>query len=102
MDIATLIYRPAEPQGGSKDFEFSRATMLARWEEGLTDARTTLVASPWLAAAARDVGVRVFDVMHEKLLQRHKPEPVELHGIPTTEMPELNLVMAGHQRDPYP
>jgi NTE family protein len=102
MDIATLIYRPAEPQGGSKDFEFSRATMLARWEAGLADAHTTLAASPWLAPAARDVGVRVFDVMHEKLVQRSKPEPVELHGLSPKEMPELNLVMAGHQRDPYP
>src|SRR5215469_6972492 len=47
MDIATLIYRPGEPQGGSKDYEFSRSTMLARWEAGLSDARATLQASPW-------------------------------------------------------
>jgi NTE family protein len=102
MDIATLIYRPAEPQGCAKDFEFSRATMLARWEEGFADARTTLAASPWLAPMARDVGVRVFDVVHEKLVRDQKPEPVELHGLSPKEMPELNLVMAGHQRDPYP
>ena len=102
MDIATLIYRPAEPQGCAKDFEFSRATMLARWEAGLADARATLTASPWLAPMTHDAGVRVFDVIHERLVRQQKPEPVELHGIPPKEMPELNLVMAGHQRDPYP
>jgi NTE family protein len=102
MDIATLVYRPAEPQGAAKDFEFSRATMLARWEEGCTDARETLLASPWLAPISPDVGVRVFDVMHQKLKKQGRSDRVELHGISPSEMPELNLVMAGHQRDPYP
>ena len=49
MDIVQLIYRPHEPQGGCKDYEFSRGTMKARWEHGLSDARTTLAAAPWLA-----------------------------------------------------
>jgi NTE family protein len=95
MDVATLVYRPAEPQGGAKDFEFSRATMLARWQAGLDDARTTLQASPWLAPITRDVGVRVFDVVHDRLVRHGKTTPVELHGIAPSEMPELNLVMAG-------
>jgi NTE family protein len=102
MDIATLIYRPHEPQGAAKDFEFSRATMEARWLEGLNDACTTLRASPWLAPVEHDVGVRVFDVMHDKLVRHAGPTPVELHGIRPTDLPELNLVMAGHQRDRYP
>src|SRR6185437_2909379 len=99
MDIATLVYRPDGPQGGAKDFEFSRATMLARWQAGLNDARTTLQASPWLAPITRDVGVRVFDVMHDLLVRHAKPAPVELHGIAPSEMPELNLVMAGADHD---
>src|SRR5215472_7637208 len=73
MDIATLIYRPGAPQGASKDFEFSRATMEARWREGFNDARATLAASPWLAPVEYDVGVRVFDVVHDELMRRHKP-----------------------------
>jgi NTE family protein len=72
MDIAQLIYRPLEPQGVFKDFEFSRSTMEARWEQGLSDARTTLRASPWLAPMPRDVGVRVFDVMHDVLVEDRK------------------------------
>jgi len=102
MDIATLVYRPCDPQGASKDFEFSRATMEARWLEGLNDAQATLQVSPWLAPVEDDVGVRVFDVMHDKLVRRAGPTPIELHGIAPSEMPELNLVMAGHQRERYP
>ena len=67
MDIVQLIYRPDEPQGAFKDFEFSHPTMELRWQQGLSDARTTLDASPWLAPMPHDIGVRVFDVMHEIL-----------------------------------
>ncbi|MFI5021550.1 MAG: DUF3734 domain-containing protein [Alphaproteobacteria bacterium] len=68
MDIVQLIYRPFEPQGASKDYEFSRAEMNARWEQGISDASTTLRAAPWLAPKPREVGVRVFDVMHDVLV----------------------------------
>jgi NTE family protein len=63
MDIVELIYRPTEPQGQSKDYEFSRRTMQARWAQGLADATTTLAASPWLAPMPSDVGARTFDVI---------------------------------------
>jgi NTE family protein len=70
MDIVELIYRPDEPQGASKDFEFSRATMRARWEQGRADAETTLAASPWLTPRPAGVGARTFDVMHDILTKR--------------------------------
>jgi NTE family protein len=63
MDIVQVIYRPAEPQGGYKDYEFSRATMAARWMQGLADARATLASSPWLAPTPPNVGARTFDVL---------------------------------------
>jgi NTE family protein len=65
--IVQLIYRPDEPQGFLKDFEFSRPTMELRWQQGLADARTTLQASPWLAPMPSDLGVRLFDVIHDIL-----------------------------------
>lgn len=65
MDIVQLIYRPAEVQGYAKDYEFSRATMQARWAQGLSDAQTTLGASPWLAPMPPEVGARTFDVPRE-------------------------------------
>jgi NTE family protein len=70
MDIVQLIYRPLEPQGAAKDYEFSRGTMNVRWEQGRSDATTTLRASPWLQPKASEVGVRVFDVMHDLLVRR--------------------------------
>src|SRR6516164_10191933 len=67
MDIVQLIYRPADIQGYSKDYEFSRATMQARWVQGLSDAQKTLLASPWLAPMPPEIGARTFDVL------RHNP-----------------------------
>jgi len=67
MDVVQLIYRPNEPQGSAKDYEFSRATMEARWQQGGSDARATLQAAPWLAPMPEELGVRVFDVMHDLL-----------------------------------
>ena len=66
MDIVQLIYRPTENQGQSKDYEFSRATMKARWAQGLADAQATLLASPWLAPMPAEIGARTFDVLREK------------------------------------
>lgn len=68
MDIVQLIYRPFSPQGASKDYEFSRRSMNARWEQGATDTFATLRAAPWLEPKLREVGVRVFDVMHNLLV----------------------------------
>jgi NTE family protein len=75
MDIVQLIYRPHEPQGACKDYEFSRVTMNNRWQEGLSDARTTLQAAPWLAPTPQEVGVRVFDVMHDLLVGKSMAMP---------------------------
>ena len=77
MDIVQLIYRPIEPQGALKDFEFGRSTMEARWQQGLSDACCTLQASPWLAPMPRELGVRVFDVMHDILVGYPQPAPAE-------------------------
>lgn len=63
MDIVQLVYRPVESQGASKDYEFSRSSMGKRWQQGISDARTVLHASPWLAPMPKELGVRVFDVM---------------------------------------
>ena len=73
MDIVQLIYRPFEPQGATKGYEFSRPTMTARWAQGLADATITLDAAPWLAPKQADVGVRVFDVLHDRLVADKRP-----------------------------
>ena len=70
MDIVQLIYRPMEPLGAFKDFEFSRSTMAARWKQGLSDVLIALQASPWLAPMPKELGVRVFDVTHDSMSLR--------------------------------
>ena len=65
MDIVQLIYRPFEPQGSTKDFEFGRVTMEARWNQGREDAEVTLRAAPWTHPMPSNVGTRVFDVLHD-------------------------------------
>ena len=67
MDIVELIYRPSNAEGCSKDYEFSRTTMRTRWAQGLSDAQTTLLASPWLAPMPPEVGARTFDVLKDVL-----------------------------------
>ncbi len=62
MDIVELIYRPAACQGPSKDYEFLRATMARRWDQGLSDARAALASAPWLEPAPPEVAVRTFDI----------------------------------------
>lgn len=67
MDIVQLIYRPMTPQGYQKDHEFSRSTMVQRWDQGHDDAQATLAAAPWLAPKDKETGVRVFDVWHAQV-----------------------------------
>jgi NTE family protein len=62
MDIVQLIHRADPADGDSKDYEFSRATMAARWAQGEADMRHTLAASPWLAPMPPGTGARLFDV----------------------------------------
>lgn len=63
MDIVQIVYQPPQTPGASKDYEFSRETMLARWDQGRRDAEITLMASPWLAPMPEELGARTFDVL---------------------------------------
>jgi NTE family protein len=85
MDIVQLIYRPSEPEGSSKDYEFSRSSMEKRWRQGMADAQAVLSASPWLAPMPKELGVRVFD-MHETFSVGCEGD----HGSPLTESTAAN------------
>lgn len=61
VDIVHLIYRPPVPQGSAKDYEFTRATMRQRWQQGHADTSATLSAAPWRDAPKPLETVRVFD-----------------------------------------
>jgi NTE family protein len=75
MDIVRLAYRPVEPQAASKTYDFSRSSMEKRWQQGTSDARAALHASPWLAPLPKELGVRVFDVLREHSHRRIDNSP---------------------------
>ncbi|HEY4250027.1 MAG TPA: patatin-like phospholipase family protein [Roseomonas sp.] len=66
MDVVEMIYRPAEPQGQSKDYAFSRGTMRERWAQGRQDGEAVLHLAPWTAPFPPGVGLRRFDLLARK------------------------------------
>ena len=60
--------------------ESARPTMEGRWQQGFSDAWTTLHASPWLAPTPKELGVRVFDAIHQIFLGHHKLRPEQRWG----------------------
>ena len=62
VSVVHLIYRSKHYESQSKDYEFSRASMLEHWAAGMTDTQTTLEDPRWLQRERRDQGVHVFDM----------------------------------------
>jgi NTE family protein len=62
VDVVHLIYRSKHYESQSKDYEFSRASMLEHWAAGLADTQATLEDPRWLRRDRRDSGVHVFDL----------------------------------------
>ena len=62
VDVVHLIYRSKHYESQSKDYEFSRASMLEHWAAGLADTQATLEDPRWLGRDRRDTGVHVFDL----------------------------------------
>ena len=62
VDVVHLIYRSKHYESQSKDYEFSRASMLEHWAAGLTDTQATLEDPRWTGRDRHDGGVRVFDL----------------------------------------
>jgi NTE family protein len=61
VTVVQLIYRSRDYEGGSKDYEFSRTTMLDHWASGVADARRCLRNQERYVAASRPGGTAVFD-----------------------------------------
>jgi NTE family protein len=62
IDLVHLIYRPKEPQGSQKDYQFARSIMEQRWVAGHDDAAAAVAAAPWSAPYPEAAGMRTFDV----------------------------------------
>jgi len=61
ITVVQLIYRSKHYETSSKDYEFSRATMLDHWAAGLADARRTLTHHAEILKAP-STGGGVFDI----------------------------------------
>lgn len=62
ITMMQLIYRQKSYEGNSKDYEFSRATMLEHWQAGHDDAVRSLRHRRWRERAHNEDGVAVFDL----------------------------------------
>lgn len=66
ITIVHLIYRQAKYEGGSKDYEFSRASMLDHWAAGEADVLQTLDHIEWKNRHTSQERVQVFDLTQDR------------------------------------
>jgi NTE family protein len=64
ITVAHLIFRPTHYDSSSKDYEFSRVTMLEHWKSGMEDVRRTLHHPAWVGHKRGEYGIAVFDLGH--------------------------------------
>jgi NTE family protein len=64
--VVHLIYRSKHYESQSKDYEFSRASMLEHWSAGVADTCRTLTDPRWLRRTPIESGVEVFDLTSDE------------------------------------
>lgn len=62
LTVVQLIYRDKPYEGGTKDYEFSRKTMLEHWTAGVEDARKTMAHRSEIKQKPAKGGAKTFDV----------------------------------------
>jgi len=62
LTVVQLIYRDKPYEGGTKDYEFSRKTMLEHWIAGVEDARKTMAHHSEIEQKPAKGGAKTFDV----------------------------------------
>ena len=72
IDIIHLIYRDKAYELDSKDYEFSRATMIEHWEAGMRDVHHALSHPEWLQSETV-AGVTTFDLTEPNVVQVRHP-----------------------------
>ncbi|MDB5800844.1 MAG: hypothetical protein JWL63_1783 [Rhodocyclales bacterium] len=67
IDIVHLIYRQDRYELESKDYEFSRESVIRHWQSGQDDMRNTIDHPDLLNKSSVDDGVTVYDLAHDHL-----------------------------------
>ncbi|HTQ74609.1 MAG TPA: patatin-like phospholipase family protein [Burkholderiales bacterium] len=62
IDIVHFINRHRAYSSFSKDYEFSRSSMLDRWQAGLEDVRRSVAHPEWLKKLQLADGIRMYDL----------------------------------------
>lgn len=65
ITLMQLVYRRKPYEGNSKDFEFSRATMLEHWQAGRDDVTRSLRHRAWRDRVHNEGGIAVFDLTRD-------------------------------------
>jgi NTE family protein len=68
VTVVHLIYRSKHYESQSKDYEFSRASMLEHWSAGVADTTQTLADPRWQHRKPPTSGVEIFDLTAERPL----------------------------------
>jgi NTE family protein len=66
VDVVHLIYRSKHYETQSKDYEFSRVSMLEHWDAGRADMAHTLHDPRWVHRERSATGVHVFDLTSDR------------------------------------
>ena len=94
--VVHLIYRSKHYESQSKDYEFSRASMLEHWAAGLADTQTTLEDPRWLGTRAPRHGVHVFDLT--SAVAARQPRPSLPPPSPRTSRRHMSNQLQGQDR----
>ena len=77
VTVVHLIYRSKHYESQSKDYEFSRRSMLEHWAAGVADTSRTLGDPRWLHRTPVESGVEIFDLTApQPLAATVTPEPL--------------------------
>ena len=73
VDVVHLIYRSKHYESQSKDYEFSRLSMLEHWASGRADMAHTLHDPRWIGRSRSPTGVQVFDLTSDHPASATRP-----------------------------
>ena len=86
VTLVHLIYRHEGFIGASKDYEFSRTSMLRHWQQGHDDASEVLANDDWREPPTKDEAIAIYDLDRARRMKaRHGVEGIPIHHKQTSK-----------------